>query len=306
MSSQSGVFPRHVGNLQLLHVHSPNARRTIGCQFRSITWVGGLSIVLRIPRTPDWTWLREAMQQNRCSVVEASLACSAIPFSRTLLSRPCNLSSTVVRLPVYVFENLAAQASPHVWVTMFQISAHPSSVCASFAIRRRCYAKPFQSVPAAPAGVVVWWAGASINHSSRNLLLSTLHQSRVPGHSGPVVRLRGRHFPDDPSRCQPSAHVSSCLIPKNVASSEDLLLSTLNELRPSFIHARRLIEVPAARFSRATDGGRWQSSRSRLHPRDQPLEQTFQLHLDRVIRADARESSSTSRIWHASARWTTK
>ena len=66
------------------------------------------------------------------------------------------------------------------------------------------------------------------------------------------------------------------------------MLSALHELRPSFIHARRLKDVPAARLSCTTHNGCWQGAARRLHPGDQALKRPFQLHLNWVVRTDTR------------------
>ena len=141
---------------------------------------------------------------------------------------------------------------------------------------------------------LLWLLGQVRSSSGQGFHQPQLSQSvaqhspppRIPGHPGPIVRFCGRNFLDDPSRRQSPAHVGSCLVSKNVTSSENFSLSALHELPPTLIHARRLSEVPATWLSRTTNDGRRQGARSHLHPRDQSLEGSFQLHLNWMMRTD--------------------
>ena len=120
----------------------------------------------------------------------------------------------------------------------------------------------------------------SISQSSRNLLLNTLHHLVSLAILGLLCDFANATFLITHRGAPPSARVSSRLVSQDIASSQDFLLGALHELCPSFVHVRRLLEVPAARFSRTTNDGWWQRSRGRLHPRDQSLKVPFQLHLD--------------------------
>ena len=68
--------------------------------------------------------------------LEASLAYSAIDFSRTLLSRLCSLSRTVNALQCTSLRTNSGH--PYAWVAISQISARSFSARASFAILCRC------------------------------------------------------------------------------------------------------------------------------------------------------------------------
>ena len=97
--------------------------------------------------------------------------------------------------------------------------------------------------------------------------------SRVPGHSGPVVRLRKCHFPDHPTRSIAPAHAGLRLRPNDIAASQDFLLGALHAPRQTFAHVRRLFAIPTPRFTRAANDGVWQLSRWRLHLATIPLKE---------------------------------
>ena len=99
--------------------------------------------------------------------------------------------------------------------------------------------------------------------------------SRVPGHPGPVVRLCLCHFPDHPPQRESSARAGPRLSSHDITASQDFLLGALHELCPSFVHARRLFEIPAARFTRAAYDGWWQGFRGAGTLATRPLKELF-------------------------------
>ena len=137
--------------------------------------------------------------------LEASLAYSAIDFSRALLSRSCNLS---------------ALSSVHPWEPGTRVPhtsgwPFPRSLRVPHLIVR---SKPFNLLRLLRQ---VWSPGGQGFHQPQLSQSVAQHSppSRVPGHPGLVVRLRRRNFPDRPSRCASSAHVGSCLVSQDVTSS---------------------------------------------------------------------------------------
>ena len=152
----------------------------VGLPVPRIARVGRLPL-RRVSGAPDWAWLCEA-------------AHSPVTFVQLVQDRQSS--------PVHVLEDLQLRFTkllsghvPDLYAVLLssrlirhstQVHHEALSICSG------CWGR---------CGRLV--GKASINHSSRNLLLSTPHHPpRIPGHPGPIVRFCGRNFSDDPSRCQ--------------------------------------------------------------------------------------------------------